>query len=73
MNVNSLNPAQIQLLETFAGITSQEEMDELTKVIRDYYAHKLEEELEHLWDEGVLGQRQLDELKNEHLRTPYRQ
>lgn len=68
-----LNPAQIRLLETFAGARTQEEADELTDLICDYYARKLDNELERLWDEGTLDQKKLDELRGEHLRTPYEQ
>lgn len=72
METASLNPAQVCLLEAFAGARSQEEVDELTRVIRDYYDRKLEEELERLWDDGTLDQQKLDELRGEHLRTPYK-
>lgn len=71
MKLTSLNPAQLSLLESFAGIESQEEMDELTRVIRDYYAKKLENELENLWNDGTLNQERLDDLRKQHLRTPY--
>ena len=51
---------------------SQEEADELSRVIRDYYARKLDEELEVLWNNGTLNQQKLDELSKQHLRTPYK-
>lgn len=72
MKLTSLNPAQVSLLESFAGIQSQEEINELTRVIRDYYAKKLEDELEKLWEDGTLNQEKLDELRGQHLRTPYK-
>lgn len=72
MKLTSLNPAQVSLLESFAGIQSQEEINELTRVIRDYYAKKLEDELEKLWDEGTYNQETLDELRGQHLRTAYK-
>lgn len=71
MQVNTLNPAQLQLIETFAGITSQQELDELTQLIRGYFARKLDAEMSRLAEEGVLGQAQLDDLRQQHLRTPY--
>ena len=58
-----MNRAQVCLLEAFAGARSQEEVDELTRVIRDYYDRKLEEELDRLWDDGTLDQQKLDELR----------
>lgn len=72
MKLTSLNPAQVSLLESFAGIQSQEEINELTRVIRDYYAKNLEDELEKLWDDGTLNQERLDELGGQHLRTAYK-
>lgn len=72
MNTKSLNQAQLCLLEAFAGARSEEEVNELTRVIRDYYARKLEGELERLWDDGTLDQQKLDELRGQHLRTPYK-
>lgn len=73
MKLDSLNPAQLCLLEAFAGAESQEELNELTSLIRNYYAQKLEDELENLWEDGTLNQQKLDELRPQHLRTPYKQ
>ncbi|MCJ2382300.1 dephospho-CoA kinase [Parabacteroides sp. AGMB00274] len=50
---------------------SQEEADELSRIIRDYYARKLENELDNLWQSGTLNQQKLDDLRSQHLRTPY--
>jgi hypothetical protein len=72
MEATVLNPAQIMILESFASAKSQEEMDELMDMIREFYARKLDKELERLWDEGILNQDKLDELSEQHLRTPYR-
>lgn len=41
-------------------------------MLRNFYAMKLDKELERLWDEGILNQEKLDELKDQYLRTPYR-
>ena len=71
METTALNSTQIMILESFASAKSQEEMNELMDLLRDYYAKKLDKELERLWDEGILNQERLDELKDQHLRTPY--
>ena len=67
MEATMLNPAQIMILESFASAKSQEEMDELMDMLRNFYAMKLDKELERLWDEGILNQEKLDELKEQHL------
>lgn len=71
MRVSTLNPAQLMVLESFAGVDSQEEMDELMDMLRTYYARKMDKELERLWHDGTFNQEKLDELKGQHLRTPY--
>lgn len=72
MRVSSLNPAQLMILESFAGVNSQEEMEELMDMLRSFYAKKMDKELERLWEEGIFDQNKLNELSNQHLRTPYR-
>lgn len=72
MEIAALNTAQIMILESFASVKTQEEMDELMDMLRGYYAKKLDKELERLWNEGILDQKKLDELSEQHLRTPYK-
>ncbi len=72
MEIAALNTAQIMILESFASVKTQEEMDELMDMLRGYYAKKLDRELERLWNEGILDQKKLDELSEQHLRTPYK-
>ena len=72
METTVLNSAQIMILESFASAKSQEEIDDLMDMLRNFYAKRLDKELERLWDEGILNQEKLDELRNQHLRTPYR-
>lgn len=71
LQLNTMNEAQIMILESFAGATDEQELYDLMDVIRDFYARRLEAEMNRLWDNGTLNQEALDQLKNEHLRTPY--
>ena len=48
MEATMLNPAQIMILESFASAKSQEEMDELMDMLRNFYAMKSDKELERL-------------------------
>ena len=68
---NVMNPAQMMIINSFASATSQKELDELRDLLLDYYNQKLQEELQRLWADGTLDQKRLDELKEEHFRTPY--
>jgi hypothetical protein len=66
-----MNEAQMMILESFAGATDEQELNDLMDVIRNFYARRLEAEMNRLWDNGTLNQEALDQLKDEHLRTPY--
>jgi len=61
----------MMILESFAGATDEQELNDLMDVIRNFYARRLEAEMNRLWDNGTLNQEALDQLKDEHLRTPY--
>lgn len=67
-----LNKAQLNILRLLGNIKTEEEADELRQVICDFYARKVDEEMDRLWDEGKWSQEKIDEVMREHLRTPYR-
>lgn len=71
MQLNTMNEAQMMILESFAGATDEQEINDLTDVLRLFYARRLEQEMNRLWDDGTLNQDALDQLKDKHLRTPY--
>ena len=71
LQLNTMNEAQMMILESFAGATDEQELNDLRDVIRDFYVRRLEAEMNRLWDNGTLNQEALDQLKDEHLRTPY--
>jgi len=71
LQLNTMNEAQMMILESFAGATDEQELNDLMDVIRNFYARRLEAEMNRLWDNGTLNQDALDQLKDEHLRTPY--
>ncbi len=72
MTLTEINPAQMLVLKSFASVSSEEELSALMKTLKNFYAQRLEKELDCLWADGTLDQIQLDELQSEHLRTPYR-
>ena len=72
MHVGTMNKAQMMILESFAGAEDEQELEALMAVLRDFYANRLSAEMQRLWDNGTLDQNALDELRGEHLRTPYR-
>lgn len=71
MQLKTMNSAQMMILESFAGVKDQQEMDELMDLLRNFYASRLEKEMQRLWDNGTLDEKTLEQLNEEHLRTPY--
>ncbi len=71
MQINTMNQSQMMILESFAGAQDEQELNALMDVLRNFYASRLEEEMQRLWDNGTLDQNALNQLRHEHLRTPY--
>ena len=67
----TLNPTQIHLLEMFSFCKDAEALQDLKAVLADYYAKKVQEEADALWDDGVLGADAIEQIGKEHWRTPY--
>lgn len=63
------NPAQIYLLEVFSTIKSDEELNDIKQLVADYYAKRLDEMTEKLWQSGELDQKRLDEINEMDLHT----
>ena len=71
MQINTMNQTQMMILESFAGAQDEQELNALMEVLRNFYASRLETEMQRLWDNGTLDQNALNQLRHEHLRTPY--
>lgn len=56
------NPAQLYLLELFSTIKTEEELLEIKKIISAYYAKKMDDLLDKMWQSGELDQKRLDEI-----------
>lgn len=68
-----LTPFQIQMLELVSHVTSQQEMDDIRRLLAQYFAKRAEQEIDRLWDEGVINDEVIEGWKTEHMRTPYLQ
>ena len=62
METTVFNQIQIELLRMFERNTSKEDLREFRDIISDYYAKKMSDHLNKLWDEGILDQKRLDEI-----------
>ncbi len=67
MEARALTPVQQDLLKLFAFDHSDSFAMEIMKVLNDYLLAKIDDETNRLWDEGILDQKRLDELRHEDL------
>lgn len=72
MEPMAINPAQRMIIESFAATRDEEELNDLMDLLRNFYVKRLKREMQRLWDNGTLDQAALDDLADEHLRTPYK-
>lgn len=63
------NPIQQHLLKMFAYDDNLERLAEIKALLTKYYAEKVDQRMIQLWNEGILDQQRLDELRGKHLRT----
>jgi hypothetical protein len=67
------SPFQIEMLELVARVSSEAEMQDIRRLLGQYFAKRAEDALDSLWDEGILNEDVMEEWKKEHMRTPYKQ
>ena len=73
MNIQTFSPFQIQMLELTSRVKDEQEMDDIRRMLADYFADKAESAIDKLWNEGIMSESTIEEWKHEHMRTPYLQ
>ena len=73
MRLSYSNAAQLEMMNAISCIDTEEELYELKLLLSKFFSAKAQKEIDKLWDNGTLNQEKLDEIRKEHLRTPYRQ
>ena len=69
METTVLNPTQMHLLKLFSFNNSEEYAREIQTVLTRHFQERLDAESDRLWDEGVLNQEKLDELRHMDLHS----
>ncbi|MDE5874666.1 MAG: hypothetical protein K2M10_04075 [Muribaculaceae bacterium] len=65
----TFTPTQRELLKLFSYDNSEEFAVELKNVINNYLQSVIDKESERLWDEGILDEKRLSELRTEDLHS----
>lgn len=71
VQMSSLSPAQVNILDIMSFIKTPKALDELNNVLADYFAKRLDEEIDTLWADGTLTDTKIEEFRHLHERTPY--
>ena len=71
MEATALNEAQMSILRLLGSMKTVDEVNELRQIICDYYARRVDEEVDKLWDSGQWDDEKNESVLSEHLRTPY--
>lgn len=66
------NPAQMKILQMMSYIKTDEEWEEIQKVLSDYFAKKVDQEMDKLWEQGIINEKTIEQWGKEHMRTPYK-
>lgn len=69
METNTLTPTQQHLLKVFSFNSSDEYAREIQEVLTRHFQEKLDKESDRLWNEGILDQERLDEIRKEDLHS----
>jgi len=69
--ISSLSPAQVNILDIMSFIKTPKALDELNNVLADYFAKRLDEEMDTLWTNGIMTDERVEEFRKLHERTPY--
>lgn len=72
MLATALNPTQIHLLEMFSYAKTPESLNSIKKALFEYFANKVEDEMDKLWDNGQWDNETNENILKEHLRTEYK-
>ena len=67
----TLQQAKLGLLRVVEQLHSVAEIQAIRQAITDFYAQKVDDEMERLWQTGAWNEQSIKDLENVHLRTPY--
>ena len=64
-----LSNLQMELLKLYPYTVSEVELQEIRHVLADYFARKIDTEMNQLWLDKGLNEQTIEDWKNEHMRS----
>ena len=68
----TLHQAKMNLLRVVDRIQTVDEVQAIQQILANYYAQKVNDEMDRLWDNGTINEQIIEQWGQEHMRTPYR-
>lgn len=73
MNTTVFNEAQLEMLQMMSAAKTPEMLKEQKQAVSDFFARKLRQEIDRMWDDGELTDQKVENFRKLHERTPYKQ
>ena len=71
MEAITFSPAQVHVFNLVSHIKTAMGLEQLREQLAAFYAQKVDDEMDGLWESGQWSERRLQELRGSHFRTPY--
>ena len=68
----TLHQAKMDLLRVVDRIRTVDEVQAIRQILTNYYAQKVQDDMDRLWDNGTINEQVIEQWSKEHMRTPYR-
>ena len=72
MAATVFNEAQVDIINMLQWVKTPEALADLKQAISDFFAKKVKEEMDRMWESGEMTQDRVDSFATLHERTPYR-
>ena len=72
MQTVTFNPAQMHVLNMASRIKTEKSLQLLKQQFAEFYAKQIDEQMDELWESGKWNEQKLADLREAHLRTPYK-
>jgi hypothetical protein len=70
--LNGFNKAQYEIINALSCLDKEDDIVALKTVIVQFLNSRLQNELDQLWDKGLITPEIIDQWGKEHMRTPYK-
>ena len=71
MEAITFSPAQVHVFNLVSHIKTAMGLEQLREQLAAFYAQKVDDEMDALWESGQWSEERLQELRGLHFRTPY--